>query len=54
MDRVKYELCELCTDFLLLLDTLRKAEKISQVEYELHVKIKKLFIHQEKRRELSI
>ncbi|WP_236911427.1 hypothetical protein [Clostridium sp. Cult1] len=53
MDRVEYELCELCTDFLLLLDTLRKAEKISQVEYESHVKFKKLFIHQKKNK-LSI
>ncbi|CCQ94065.1 conserved hypothetical protein [[Clostridium] ultunense Esp] len=54
MDRVENELYELCADFLLLLDSLKRTDKISEAEYELHVKIKKLFIHQEKRRELSI
>ncbi|HSH35190.1 hypothetical protein [Schnuerera sp.] len=48
MDRVENDLYELCTDFLLLLDSLKETEKISEAEYELHVKLKKLFIHQEK------
>lgn len=54
MDRVENDLYELCTDFLLLLDSLKKTGKISETEYELHVEFKRLFIHQEKRRELSI
>ena len=48
MDRVQDDLCDLCYHFLLILKELKETGEISEVEYEMHVKLKKLFIHQEK------
>jgi len=48
VDRVQYDLYELCLDFLVILKKSKEAGIISDFEYESHVKLKKLFIHQEK------
>ncbi len=48
MDRVHDDLYEMCFRVLQLLDVLKEKGLISDSEYEMHVKLKKLFIHQEK------
>jgi hypothetical protein len=53
VDRVRDDLYEMCLCLLQLLDNLKEKGMISDSEYEMHVKLKKLFIHQEKNK-LSI
>ena len=48
MDRVQNDLYEMCFYILKLLETSKEKGLISDSEYEMHVKLKKLFIHQEK------
>ncbi|GMG96682.1 hypothetical protein [Tepidimicrobium xylanilyticum] len=48
MDKIDNEILQLCTDFLLLLEKLKEMGRISEIEFESHVKLKKRFIHQEK------
>ncbi|MCF6461511.1 hypothetical protein, partial [Clostridium sp. Cult3] len=48
VDRVNKDLYELCSRFLQLLELSKEKGIISDSEYELHVKLKQLFIHQEK------
>ena len=53
MDRVHNDLCELCFQFLKLLELFREKGIISDAEYEIYGRQKKLFIHEEKNK-LSI
>ena len=48
MDKIKEELSELCFRFLELLEIFKEKGIISDEEYEILVREKKLFIHQEK------
>ncbi len=48
VDRIENEIFQLCTDFLFLLEELKRKKKISEVEFESHTRLKNLFIHQEK------
>jgi hypothetical protein len=48
VDRVQNDLYEMCIHFLKLLEIAKEKGVISNYEYEMHVKLKKLFIHQEK------
>lgn len=53
VDKINEDICELCYQFLNLLESLREKGIISDHEFILHSKSKKLFIHQEKNK-LSI
>jgi len=48
VDSIRGDLLELCLRFLQLLDTLKEKGLISDTEYEIFSRQKRLFIHQEK------
>ena len=48
MDTIERDLLELCLCFLELVDRLKEKGMISEAEYEIYGRQKKLFIHNEK------
>lgn len=48
MDTIQGELLELCLCFLELLDKLKEKGMISEAEYEVYSRQKRLFVHNEK------